>query len=361
MTKTPLKKVAYFSLNSFLGGAETATLNYCSSHLKFGQWIPILILLNEGELAIKARSLGVETYVLNSQVKFRNPFSLIRCAKKLKSYLFKNNIQMIHSSMGYAQLISSLATLGTDIKKVWYQHGPVGTIFDRCASLFKSDYTLYNSLYLKEKGDKVPATFSHRSKVVPPIVEEIDLKLKNSDVIRFSHIGRIAPFKNLDMTIRVLAKIKPSQFIFNIFGDAHSSLEKEYLEYLKELVEELKLEDSIVFKGFESNLGHIYQQTDCVLHSSLVYEPFGLTIAEALVSGVPVICSRNSGAVEEFHNNRECLTHQNEKELELCIRELLEMSFEKRLDMVERAKEKSRRLFSSKNVIKNLEECYNEI
>jgi len=44
-------------------------------------------------------------------------------------------------------------------------------------------------------------------------------------------------------------------------------------------------------------LARLYRSADVVMQPSL-YEPFGLTIGEALASGVPVIASDEVGAVE---------------------------------------------------------------
>jgi len=358
--RKPLKKVAYFSVNSFLGGAEVATLNYCIKHRKYGSWDPILFVLKEGPLVERARESRVSIVNLNINVRMRNPLSIFRAAYKLRNSLNKHGVSVVHSSMGYAQLISSLATIRTEIKKVWYQHGPVGTLFDRVSSFFYSSLTLFNSNYLKNKALKVPAAFDHQSQIVAPIVQGQEIERRRTSRLSFSHIGRIAPFKNIDGVLSALSESGIKDFQYNIYGGANSKLEKSYLESLKRLVSELKMEDKVFFHGHQNSLELVFSNSDCVIHSCKEFEPFGLTIVETILTGLPIICSSQSGA-SQFFDDEDCYKYDNHNDLIKQIRvfsKSSEISIEKRIT---RARKKAKKIFSSEQIIKKLEGLYDKL
>ena len=61
---------------------------------------------------------------------------------------------------------------------------------------------------------------------------------------------------------------------------------------------------NIFFKGYVDNskLANIYKKSDIYLSTSLE-ETFGVTYAEAMASGIPIIAGKNSGATKEVIKN----------------------------------------------------------
>jgi glycosyltransferase involved in cell wall biosynthesis len=75
-----------------------------------------------------------------------------------------------------------------------------------------------------------------------------------------------------------------------VVGDA-SDLGKQYEAQLRQSVVEQGLENAVVFTGYSSNVGPLYQICDIVVHASIEPEPFGLVIVEAMSAGAAVIAS----------------------------------------------------------------------
>lgn len=75
-----------------------------------------------------------------------------------------------------------------------------------------------------------------------------------------------------------------------------------YMKFLKELGEQLHVQDRIAFAGPQRDLARWFQSCDTFVNTS-PYETFGLTIIEALAAGVPVI-SKRVGVVGELVNRR---------------------------------------------------------
>jgi glycosyltransferase involved in cell wall biosynthesis len=67
---------------------------------------------------------------------------------------------------------------------------------------------------------------------------------------------------------------------------------------LEGLAIQLGIQDRVGFIPFQPDVQPIYQALDAVVHASTAPEPFGLTIAEAMACGKPVIVAAAGGAAE---------------------------------------------------------------
>ncbi len=76
-------------------------------------------------------------------------------------------------------------------------------------------------------------------------------------------------------------------------GDRHLSIE------LQDLVRRQGLQGRVIFTGYIENVSELYGIMDVVVHTSILAEPFGLVITEAMACGVPVVAS-NLGAPREI-------------------------------------------------------------
>tara|TARA_Y100001968_G_scaffold322709_1_gene359250 strand:+ start:1341 stop:2447 length:1107 start_codon:yes stop_codon:yes gene_type:complete len=125
-------------------------------------------------------------------------------------------------------------------------------------------------------------------------------------------ISGINEFKNLFLLIRVAEKIrqrKEINFIINIIGDG--PLKKT----LQEEINKLKLQDHIKILGYKENVMPFLDDSDIYLHPA-DKEGFGIAVVEAMMRGVPVVCS-NAGALPELIiNNSTGLLAGSNNELE---------------------------------------------
>lgn len=88
---------------------------------------------------------------------------------------------------------------------------------------------------------------------------------------------------------------------FLIVGSWVLDFEKGREGILKRYVKELGLEDKVAFTGFVADVKKYYHLMDIVTVPSW-QEPMGLTIAEAMAEGIPVI-GTNSGGIPEIIDN----------------------------------------------------------
>ena len=167
-----MKKVLYVSANGFIGGAEKFLLNIAHVHSETKDQVHFL-LFDNGSLETELKALNVPVTVLKNKFRVRNIFKLISAISEIKIFLKNHNFNTIHSTMSYSHFVMGLATPFTKINRVWFQHGPVGGIFDYLASIFRVDILLFSSHFLMEKhySSFFLRQAKHGRKVIPLPVE----------------------------------------------------------------------------------------------------------------------------------------------------------------------------------------------
>ncbi len=118
-------------------------------------------------------------------------------------------------------------------------------------------------------------------------------------------IGELRAHKGHEEFIRAAAmvakKFETAKFL--VVG-ADNSRKKEYSKHLQQLAEDLHLPEKIIFTGWRDDLPSIYAGLD-VFVSSARSEPFGLVLAEAMVSGCAIVATETVGAKEVLVDNGE--------------------------------------------------------
>ncbi|MCJ2087750.1 glycosyltransferase [Methylobacterium sp. E-005] len=108
--------------------------------------------------------------------------------------------------------------------------------------------------------------------------------------------SRLSPWKGQDVVIEALAKIPNVRCI--VVGTALFG-EDAYAAELRARVSALGLSERVLFLGQRSDVPRLMQAVDAVVHPSVDPEPFGRTLVEAMLAGVPVIAT-DAGASAEI-------------------------------------------------------------
>ncbi|GAB2559940.1 accessory Sec system glycosyltransferase Asp1 [Gracilibacillus alcaliphilus] len=98
-------------------------------------------------------------------------------------------------------------------------------------------------------------------------------------------IGRLAPEKNIDHMLEILALIKKEipEVILELYGNGKEE------KTLKQLAKKLGVEENVMFKGYVDNLSDLYASSDMFLFTGQA-EGFAMSVLESLSAGCPV-CS----------------------------------------------------------------------
>ncbi len=117
-------------------------------------------------------------------------------------------------------------------------------------------------------------------------------------------IGRMAHNKGYDLLIRsfavVRARIPDARLLLAVGSTDPSVREKEQIEELHQIADELELTNSLIFRDYipDDQLADYYRVADVFALSSR-YEPFGMTAVEAMACGTPTVITTEGGLWEQ--------------------------------------------------------------
>lgn len=118
-------------------------------------------------------------------------------------------------------------------------------------------------------------------------------KSLEKDILRLTYVGEVTKNKNIHKVIQDISHMinKGMNIRYDIVGDG------EYLENIKSLVNEKKLNDHIRIFGKindKDKIREIFNENDIFVMTS-TFETFGLSYIEALSQGLPVLYTKGQG------------------------------------------------------------------
>jgi glycosyltransferase involved in cell wall biosynthesis len=117
-------------------------------------------------------------------------------------------------------------------------------------------------------------------------------------------VGRISPFKGQHIFLQAAAIVRqkfPSTR-FQVIGTTLFG-EDDYAQHLQVLCKKFALEDCVEFTGFDDDIPRTLARLDVVVHASILGEPFGQVIIEAMAAGKPVVATDGGGVPEIVEHN----------------------------------------------------------
>jgi glycosyltransferase involved in cell wall biosynthesis len=108
--------------------------------------------------------------------------------------------------------------------------------------------------------------------------------------------SRLAPWKGQDVVIEALTEVPGLRCV--VVGSALFG-EDAYAAGLRDLAAARGVADRVLFLGQRSDVPRLMQAVDAVVHPSVDPEPFGRTLVEAMLAGVPVVAT-DAGASREI-------------------------------------------------------------
>jgi glycosyltransferase involved in cell wall biosynthesis len=177
-------------------------------------------------------------------------------------------------------------------------------------------------------------------------------------------VGRIDPAKGQEVFVKAAAGLlgnrKPDEKLkFVIVGEETLGGESTYLAELKKIVAQFRLEDSVVFAGFQKNIPEVMRALDIFVMPSR-QEAFGLVAIEAMAMETPVIISQGGSAEEIVGPNQSfgrLVRPDDAFDLQRQVRELLDRP-EVRKEMGRKAREHVHNGFDRKSRLLRTLEVY---
>ena len=317
-----------------IGGAERVLLSFLD-HLSRDLFEPALACPHDGPLVGEMRErnipvfmgfpapmlLGVKRKSVGSNWKavLAYPWDMASTVFKLARLIKREGFDLVFTNSAKGDIYGSLAGWLAGRPVIWRLHDIVNT--DAFSALNVWMFKTFANLFAREVlaisqavKDALIAQGVSQSKVkvayngveledakrgVP--VQEVRARWDiDVDAPLAGMVGRLVDWKGPDYFVEAAALVadKIPEARFMLVGDAVFG-EGGYVDALKARTTELGIEDRVVFTGFRDDVSDIMACLDLLVHASILPEPFGLVLIEAMAQGTPVVAS-SGGGVEEI-------------------------------------------------------------
>jgi len=279
-----------------IGGGERHVVDLSNGLAKRGH--DVFVALAPGSPLFAELSDYRETNVV--VCTFRNALDL-SAATVLTKFVRENKIELINVHLAKDYPIAAAVSLAEKIPYVITRHVlfPMSRIHRfvlRDASFVIAPSNAVAASLKRQRIFREEKIVTIRYGLDPAKFPEREIAAHDGVIV--GSVGNLDPVKGFDVLIRAAAIVKERRpdATFTIVGEDRSrdrSNEKD----LRELVAALGLADTVKFAGFSDNIADVLRGFDIFVLASRS-ESFGFVIAEAMLSGVPVIATETEGAKE---------------------------------------------------------------
>jgi len=306
---TPARAGIVMPLGEQRGGAELALVHFLAGVPRNRRGDFFVCYLQPGSLAEWTGAQGFPTVVIPSG-RLREPWSWLRCVRGLRRWLRRNGIQVVVSWMPKGHLYAGPAALLNGVPALWWQHGvPRNRGLDLAVTLLPARRVLACSQAAARAQRKVFGQRAELRTIYPPVDTDLLGRIGPAaesraslglpaDKLIIGIVARLQHWKGVHVLLesaRELLNARQDLF-FVVVGGPHP-LEPEYALTLEQRSRELRLQDHVLFTGYQANSAQWMAAMDVVVNASFG-EPFGMVIIEAMALGKAVVATRLDGPTE---------------------------------------------------------------
>lgn len=337
--KNNKKKIIFVSQALWIGGIETALVNLIN-RLDYDKYdVTCLVTQNYLDMAERlTKNCRLIVADRRSLVTFTSPYKFKRLYdileepqgatrfrrflwhimnilfKALENHLYSDYIkkqmkdERFDTAVIYSDRVAEITVKAIKAKRylMFYHHGAMRKEYHDYYGYKKSDKIISVSEYIAEKLKVYRKKYANKIVTVNNVIdidsiiekskESIENGLFSENNFNIVSCGRFAKEKGFDLAVEACRSLvennhKNINWIFIGDGPQRESIEKQIALY--------GLENYIKLIGMKKNPYPYIARADLFVQPSRV-EAFGLTIAEAMVLGVPVLSTQTDGAKEIF-------------------------------------------------------------
>lgn len=312
------------------GGSEKAFFEVLTALKNLGYDVT-LFYSNYGDLISRYQEKGINCIAIPAfEIKYfnlKNWYRILNGAIQIN----KQKPDFIYiNQLGDAPLAALAKLFSPKIQIICHLRVPkMGTskIFNFCGQ-FIDQFITINQIIQRE----YQSIFKHSKIVVINDGIEIPkdcLNLKPKKNHQAVYLGRISPEKGLMSLLKswqILKEEYQLEILLLITGPSVSEKEINFKREIETEIERLDLSNLIQLQDPIENVTAYFSQFDFSIFPSIWAEPFGRTIPESILAGVPVF-ARKVGIVEEIlAPEKGLLTYQTEHELAYKINQFYQES-----------------------------------
>lgn len=318
--------VAIMGHTAVLSGAELALIRILP-YLESDEVEITVVLAENGPLALAAKNAGIRVSILPLDPRIRSARredtrSLRRAiravppmaiyVRALRAFLKDNRVDVVHTNTLKSAVYGGLAGRAARVPVLWHIRDriadnylpPSTTRLIRQAARIIPDQIAVNSA---TTAATLPQSVQSRVSMVPdcvevpvgPIRERWQHDAPHHDRVVLGMMGRLANWKGQHIALEAFAQAfadNPSVEL-RFVGSAMFG-EEAYEERLASRTRQLGLDDRVSFRGFRDDIWTEYASFDVAIHASVLPEPFGQVVIEAMAAELPVVAAAEGGPAE---------------------------------------------------------------
>ncbi len=302
--------ILYLHNSVDISGGERSLLALWT-HLDRKRFKPFLLLPSSGLLSVEAQKAGVDVGVLD--VPAWRPWtiaSLFRAFLRLKAYVLRNNIRIIHSYTPRNDLLASCVGRFLGVKVIWHGRNlvverelDVSRLFLSCADAVICNSHAVARRFEGKYGVMRKVSMIHNG-VDPHHFMPVDKKEAKGALGLTGKIviGMVANFsrrKGLDGLLDIASRLAPlvPEAVFVIVGGAYGLESHTREAQLKQRADDLGISGRVIWTGFQEDIRPYLGAFDLLCHVT-VKEACSRAILEAMSTGICVVAFNDGGNPE---------------------------------------------------------------
>ena len=378
--------------NNDFYGAEKVLLELLS-RLDRSRFVPIVVLPTDtrhiNRLSPELEKLNIECCFIPLGVLRRKYFKLQKLprfgfevlagVRQLVRLIRKRNIALVHTNTNTI-LASPVAARITGVPHVWSIHelmvepATVRSALHYMIPRF-STRVVTVSQAVREHMLKDAAKFADRFTFVRGAIDvEPFLNAKGrarvrgewgvkDDEVLIGMVGRVTRWKGQSIFVQAAKHIaeRHPEVKFAAVGGVFDT-EKFYMDRFRKEVQEAGLENKLTINDFRADMPDVFAAFDIFVLPSILPEPFGLVVIEAMASGKPVVATAPGGPSETVVDGETgFLVPPSDASAIARAVEVLLADPQKRISMGDAGRCRAREVFSLPRYVTEFEELYDAL
>ncbi|WP_327151223.1 glycosyltransferase family 4 protein [Nocardia sp. NBC_01329] len=303
-------------------GAELATLRLLTELRRGGVVDPSVLLTAAGPLVDRLRARRIPVTVCGNAfdstaltVAGSGPLrlltgatGLIRLGARLGAIVRSDGADVVVAQSTKALLMGAVAARRAGVPLIWQVHDRVsGEYFGRILAVALRVLGWVTAHGVVANSRSTLRTLYTRGRVaviaypgVEPVANPSRVPQREPGAVRIAMVGRLTPWKGQEVLLRALSLLRHRPAAVHLVGGTFFG-EQDYRAELDRTVAELGL--PVEFVGHVDDPGCYFAQADIAVHCSVIAEPFGQVVVEAMAAGCAVVAADAGGPTEIVHHD----------------------------------------------------------
>jgi glycosyltransferase involved in cell wall biosynthesis len=292
-------RVLHVHSGNLYGGVETFLLSLARFRMLSPSMEMSVALTSDGRIAADLRGAGVPVTILG-EARISRPLTVWHARRALASVLQSQPPDVMVCHQAWPLALFGPVARRRSVPLVLWMHMAAGRHWlDRLAWRVQPRTVVCNSRFT---ASTMPKSDAHVEVVYAPVdigpAGAPRMASSNSNAV-IIQVSRMEPLKGHTVLLEALAQLREcGGWTCRLAGGAQRVHEAQYMERLRAQAATLGIADRVEFLGERSDIPRLLAESDIYCQPNVEPEAFGLSLVEAMASGLPVVTSALGGAKE---------------------------------------------------------------